>query len=107
MQTPHQLHKMTVHKDHDDANMLTNPNVIAGIERHRALEAEIHVRALSRRKLAELPMIVGQAFDLMDDLQRIVNQPMGPCEIGTVQAKLIILRINLNVHFGVNNPQLH
>jgi hypothetical protein len=52
-------------------------------------------------------MIVGQAFDLMDDLQRIVNQPMGPCEIGSVQAKLIILRINLNVHFGVNTPQLH
>jgi hypothetical protein len=98
---------MTVHKDHDAANMLTNPNVIAGIEIHRALEAKIHARALTRRRLAELPMIVGQAFDLMDDLQRIVKQPMGPCEIGSVQAKLIILRINLNVHFGVNTPQLH
>ena len=101
---------MTVHKDHDAANMLTNPNVVAGIEKHRALEAEIAeipARALSRRRLAELPMIVGQAFDLMDDLQRIVNQPLGPCEIGSVQAKLIILRINLNVHFGVNTPQLH
>jgi hypothetical protein len=98
---------MTVHKDQDAANMLTNPNVVAGIEKHRALEAEIHARALSRRRLAELPMIVGQAFDLLDDMQRITNKTMTPEEVGSVQAKLIILRINLNVHFGVNTPQLH
>jgi hypothetical protein len=98
---------MTVHKDHDAANMLTNPNVVAGIEKHRALEAEIHARAISRRRLAELPMIVGQAFDLLDDMQQITNKTMTPEEVGSVQAKLIILRINLNVHFGVNTPQLH
>ena len=98
---------MIVHKNHDAANMLTNPNVVAGIERHRALEAEIHARALSRRRLAELPMIVGQAFDLLDDMQRITNKTMTPEEVGSVQAKLTILRINLNVHFGVNTPQLH
>jgi hypothetical protein len=27
-------------------------------------------------------------------------------DIGSIQAKLIILRINLNVHFGLNTPQL-
>jgi len=98
---------MTVHKDHDAANMLTNPNVIAGIEKHRALEAEIHARAISRRRLAELPMIVGHVFDLLDDMQRIANKTMTPEEVGSIRAKLTILRINLNVHFGVNTPQLH
>ena len=98
---------MTVHKDHDAANMLTNPNVVAGIEKHRAIEAEIHARALSRRRLAELPLLVNQCFDLLDDMQRITNKTMTPEEVGSVQAKLIILRINLNVHFGVNTQQLH
>lgn len=98
---------MTVHKNNDDANMLANPNVVARIEKHRALDHDIHARAVTRRRMAELPMLVNQCFDLLDGMQRITNHTMTPAEVGSIQAKLTILRINLNVHFGVNTPQLH
>jgi hypothetical protein len=87
---------MTVYKDADHANMLNNQDVVDRLTK----------KAATRRRLAELPLLANQCFDLLDDMQRITNKTMTPEEVGSIRAKLTILRINLNVHFGVNTPQL-
>ena len=54
------------------------------------------------------PMLIEDCFRVLDDLQRICHHgcQLDAHDIGSIQAKLIILRINLNVHFGLNTPQL-
>lgn len=98
---------MTVHKDADHANMLKNQGVIDRLADKQALDQSIALRAVTRRRMAELPLLVNQCFDLLDGMQRITNHTMTPAEVGSIQAKMTILRINLNVHFGVNTPQLN
>jgi hypothetical protein len=58
----------------------------------------------------DLPSFVARdCFKLLDDLQRICYHgcSLTNAEIGAIQAKLIVLRINLNAIHGVNTPQLH
>jgi len=63
----------------------------------------------AKTKLLSYPLLVQQMFTLLDDLQQITHNGcvLDAATIGSIQAKLIILRIDLNVHFGVNTPQLH
>jgi hypothetical protein len=58
---------------------------------------------------AGLSYIVRDMFRLLDDLQRITYDgcDLDNADIGAIQAKLSILRINLNVHHGVHTEQLH
>jgi len=55
------------------------------------------------------PMLIEDCFRVLDDLQRICHDgcQLDAHDIGSIQAKLIILRINLNVHFRRDTPQLH
>lgn len=74
-----------------------------------AIDHQIHQERCELERLAALAHLDRQCFDLLDDLQRICHDgvgTLGPAEVGAVQAKLIILRINLNVRHGVNTPQL-
>jgi len=46
---------------------------------------------------------------MLDDLQQLTYSGcvLDNDQIGSIQAKLMILRINLNVQYRVNTPQLH
>lgn len=89
---------MTVHPTVDHADFF------AAYKRPQALPE--HQCELER--LAQLAHLDRQCFDLLDDLQRICHHgcSLSNADIGAIQAKLIILRINLNVRHGVNTPQL-
>lgn len=78
-------------------------------ELNPAIDHQIRENQCELERLAKLAHLDRQCFDLLDDLQRICHDgvgTLGPAEVGAVQAKLIILRINLNVRHGVNTPQL-
>lgn len=78
-------------------------------ELNPALDAEIASRRIKQERFDELPILVKQCFAHLDDLQRITHDGcvLDDADIGAIQAKLIILRINLNVHHGVDTEQLH
>jgi hypothetical protein len=67
----------------------------------------IEARVLNEQ-LDKLPLLDRQCFELLDDLQRIAHLgcELTPEDIGLIRAKLIFLRINLNIPHGVNTPQL-
>ena len=58
--------------------------------------------------IAHLPPAIRDAFEVIDDLQRICHDGcvLDDSQIGAIQGKLIILRILLNIHHGVDTPQL-
>lgn len=57
--------------------------------------------------IAHLPLSIRDSFKILDDLQEICHDGcvLDDAKIGAIQAKLIIIRINLNVHFGVSTEQ--
>lgn len=100
---------MTVHPTVDHADFFAAykrpqalPELNPAIDHHRRqYQCEME-------RLAQLAHLDRQCFDLLDDLQRICHHGcnLSNADIGAIQAKLIILRINLNVRHGVNTPQL-
>jgi hypothetical protein len=99
---------MTVYRSVDEADVWasfkrplpeTNPSID-----HELAEARVQ-----REKLDKLSLMDRQCFELLDDLQRLTPPGcvLGDAEIGSIQAKLSILRINLNIRHGVNTPQLN
>jgi hypothetical protein len=74
-----------------------------------ALAAQIRINREKREAFAGLPRIVRDTFSLVDDLQRICHDGcvLDNDAIGSIQAKLIILRICLNIHHGVSTDQIH
>jgi hypothetical protein len=66
-------------------------------------------RAAQDQEINRTPMIIEDCFKVLDDLQRICHDgcQLDAHDIGSIQAKLTILRINLNVHFHRDTPQLH
>lgn len=71
-----------------------NPRLDHVIAEHRHQQASIE----------QLPHLAKSSFELLDDLQRICYSgcTLDDESIGSIQAKLIILRINLNVLFKVH-----
>ena len=59
-------------------------------------------------QLGQLSLLDRQCFQLLDDLQIICHRGcnLDSAAIGSIQAKLIILRINLNIRHGIDTPQL-
>jgi hypothetical protein len=55
-------------------------------------------------KSTPIPLAARDCFALLDDLQRICypGVSLTNSDIGSIQAKLTILRINLNVLYGLN-----
>ena len=78
-------------------------------ELNPALEAQIRINREKQEAFEKLPRIVGDTFKLVDDLQRICHDGcvLDNESIGSIQAKLIILRICLNIHHGVSTDQIH
>jgi hypothetical protein len=74
-----------------------------------ALTAQIKINREKRESFDELSSIVKDTFRLVDDLQRICHDGcvLDNDTIGSIQAKLIILRICLNIHHGVSTDQIH
>jgi hypothetical protein len=74
-----------------------------------ALAAQIRINREEREAFDGLPRIVRDTFKLVDDLQRICHDgcALDNDAIGSIQAKLIILRICLNIHHGVSTDQIH
>lgn len=61
-----------------------------------------------RPAVSDLPRDVADCFRLLDDLQRTCHDgcELDDADIGAIQGKLIVLRIILNNHHGVDTPQL-
>lgn len=103
---------MTVHPTVDHADFFAaykQPTIDPLPELNPAIDHMIRENQCELERLAQLGHLDRQCFDLLDDLQRICHDgvgTLGPADIGAIQAKLIILRINLNVRHGVNTPQL-
>jgi hypothetical protein len=74
-----------------------------------ALAAQIRINREKWEAFEELPRIVRDTFKLVDDLQRICHDGcvLDNESIGSIQAKLILLRICLNIHHGVSTDQIH
>jgi hypothetical protein len=99
---------MTVHSSADAANLWNSPTFKERMKAYATLEHEIHCSKVNREKMLALPLMVKDCFRLLDDLQRICHSgcKLDDADIGSIQAKLILLRINLNVHHGVSTEQL-
>jgi hypothetical protein len=104
---------MTVYRSADHADVFACYKQKQPIKPLPELDPMLDVMLANQRKqkeaLAQLPLMVQDMFRLIDDLQRICHDGcvLDNASIGSIQAKLIMLRINLNVHHGVNTPQLH
>lgn len=103
---------MTVHPTADHADFWAaykRPAANPLPELNPAVDHQIRENQCELERLAKLAHLDRQCFEMLDDLQRICHDgvgTLGPAEVGAIQAKLIILRINLNVRHGVNTPQL-
>lgn len=102
---------MTVHPTADHADVFAcykQVTVDPLPELSPAIDHQVHQERCELERLAALARLDRQCFDLLDDLQRICHDGcvLDNAKIGSIQAKLIILRINLNVRHGVNTPQL-
>lgn len=88
---------MTVYASADSADVFAS---------HKVRETVAPTARLTR--LSELPLIDRQCFTLLDDLQQICHNgvSLSNADIGAIQAKLIILRVNLNIRHNVNTPHL-
>lgn len=100
---------MTVHPTVDHADFFAaykRPQALP--ELNPAVDHQIRQQQCELERLAQLAHLDRQCFDLLDDLQRICHHgcSLSNADISSIQAKLIILRINLNVRHGVNTPQL-
>jgi hypothetical protein len=104
---------MTVYRSADHADVFAcykqQPVITPLPELSPALEAKIAATRKEAEAFEGQPLIVKDMFRLVDDLQRICKDGcvLDTASIGSIQAKLIMLRINLNVHHGVNTAQLH
>jgi hypothetical protein len=104
---------MTVYRSADHADVFACYKQQQSVTPLPELDPALDVRIAASRMQAEAfkgqPLIVKDMFKLIDDLQRICKDGcvLDNASIGSIQAKLIMLRINLNVHHGVNTPQLH
>jgi hypothetical protein len=102
---------MTVYPTADHADFFAaykRPAVDPMPELNPAIDHQIHQERCELERLAALAHIDRQCFELLNDLQRICHHgcSLSNADIGAIQAKLIILRINLNIRHGVNTPQL-
>jgi hypothetical protein len=104
---------MTVYRSADHADVFACYKQQQPITPLPELSPALEAKIVATRREAEAfegqPLIVKDMFGLVDDLQRICKDGcvLDNNSIGSIQAKLIILRINLNVHHGLNTPQLH
>jgi hypothetical protein len=81
-------------------------------ELNPAIDAELAAELAAQRQRKEawsaLPLMVKDSFRLLDDLQRITHDgcALDDADIGAIQAKLILLRICLNIQNGVDTEQI-
>jgi hypothetical protein len=78
-------------------------------ELNPAIDAELAAQRRRKEAWSALPLMVKDSFRLLDDLQRITHNGcvLDDADIGAIQAKLIFLRICLNIQNGVDTKQLH